>query len=208
MKKDYLAEALNEVSNEHIEEAAYVKRSAYKPYWKRYGILAACLTLIFITLFSSVFNKDTKMEIINEYSVSDGTDNSYFSSPQPGQWFCYDDVIEARKAYAGKDVKFLLAFDIFTEHGKPLTEENKNTEYERLAGLGYQLFEVEYWDYTGDKQKENHTTVVGLFTEAQLDEFNANPEYGYAFRFLYNGDHSSIKFNEKDAITLYPSNHS
>ena len=151
MKINYLPEALSEVSNEHIEEATYVKRSDCKTHRKRYGIFAACLTLAFITLFLIVFNNNNKMEIITGYSVNNRADNSYFSSPQPGQWFCYNDVIKAREDYA---------------------------------------------------------IVVGLFTGAQLDAFNSNPEYGYAFRFVYNGDHSNIKFNEQDAITLYPTNHS
>lgn len=208
MKINYLPEALSEVSNEHIEEATYVKRSDCKTHRKRYGIFAACLTLAFITLFLIVFNNNNKMEIITGYSVNNRSDNSYFSLPQPGQWFCYNDVIKAREDYAGKNVKFLLTFDIFPEQGKALTVETKYKEYERLARSGYQLFEVKYWDYSGDGQRENHAIVVGLFTGAQLDAFNSNPEYGYAFRFVYNGDHSNIKFNEQDAITLYPTNHS
>ncbi len=48
-------------------------------------------------------------------------------------------------------------------------------------------------------KKENHRIAAGLFTEAQLEHFESNPRLGYAFHFVYNGDHSGVKFNERDA---------
>lgn len=204
MTLDYLAEAMNEISNEHIEEAAYALRKSHKLQRQHYGVLAACLLLLCVTILPQLLSGNDRIQVVSGYKTTAGNSNSYVA-PEPGQWFCFVDVDEARKVYAGNDVEFLLAFDLFPEDGKALSEEEKNAEYQRLAGLGYQLFEVEYWDYYGDGQKATHSIIVGLFTEEQLTHFNVNPHYGYAFHFVYNGDHSSLKFDKSNAITFHPS---
>ena len=44
----------------------------------------------------------------------------------------------------------------------------------------------------------------GKFTESDLVHFKTNPEYGYRFRFVINGDGSGITVDEKDLITEIP----
>ena len=46
------------------------------------------------------------------------------------------------------------------------------------------------------------------FTESELSLFAGNPEYGYMFDFVTNGDGSSISVKETDIITNYTTNHS
>lgn len=77
MKINYLPEALSEVSNEHIEEATYVKRSDCKTHRKRYGIFAACLTLAFF-----VYNGDHSNIKFNEQDAITlyPTNHSWFTN--------------------------------------------------------------------------------------------------------------------------------
>ena len=66
--------------------------------------------------------------------------------------------------------------------------------------MGYKLYYVEdHWTYYGDSQKKYIPVVVGLFTDEELDNFQASEKYGYAFHFETNGDSSPIKIDEDDA---------
>ena len=44
--------------------------------------------------------------------------------------------------------------------------------------------------------------------EKIISLFAGNPEYGYMFDFVTNGDGSSISAKETDIITNFPTNHS
>ena len=59
--------------------------------------------------------------------------------------------------------------------------------------------------YAGEKRYK--TTVVGYFTESDLSHFKTNPEYGYIFYFVTNGDGSGITVDENDIITSFPASH-
>lgn len=143
--------------------------------------------------------------IINAYKSN--TSMSY-ASPLPGQYYCFVEVNEARKHYAGKNAAYLLTFDLFGADANEISEQEMNTEYDRLVNLGYHLYETEYWTYYGQGEKEYQTVIVGLFTEEELSNFDANPNYGYAFRFVTNGDGSGVNVNEDDLITDFASNYS
>ena len=60
----------------------------------------------------------------------------------------------------------------------------------------------------GKAKKKYYTVVVGYFTESDLSLFRGNPEYGYMFNFVTNGDGSSISVNETDIITNFSTNYS
>jgi hypothetical protein len=49
---------------------------------------------------------------------------------------------------------------------------------------------------TGEKQEF-------METEEELADFDVNPVYGYAFRFVSNGDSSSISVEESDLVTEF-----
>ena len=116
------------------------------------------------------------------------------------------EVTLAREYYKEQDVEFLLVFDMFKADGE-FSEEEKNAEYKRLSNLGYKLYTTERWTYKGEGEKVVLPVVVGLFSEEELTSFDTNPDYGYAFRFVTNGDGSSIAFDENlvtrfDACTI------
>ena len=120
-------------------------------------------------------------------------------------------VREAREKYEGKNVSFLLGFSIFKDDGEKtieLSEEERTAEYQRLISLGYKLYTAECWTYREKGEKLYYTVVVGCFTESELSLFTGNPEYGYMFDFVTNGDGSSISVKETDIITNFPTNYS
>lgn len=126
--------------------------------------------------------------------------DSCYRVPEPGEYYCLAEVTKAREYYANQDVKYLLAFDLFKADGKWLSDEEKNAEYQRLTKLGYHLYQSEYWTYKSRGEKVVRPIIVGLFTEGELTAFHANPSYGYAFRFVSNGDGSSISIEECDLV--------
>ena len=118
---------------------------------------------------------------------------------------CYSYSVEqAREYYAGENVTYLLTFDLFKEK-EVLSDEEKSEEYHRLTGLGYKLYQAKYWTYNENDEKVEHPIIVGLFTEEELANFDANDMYGYAFRFVTNEDNSGIHVDESDLITNFHS---
>ena len=102
-----------------------------------------------------------------------------------------------------------MSFDIFKDNGErivALSEEERIEEYQRLISLGYELYTAERWTYQGQGQKKYYTVVVGYFTESDLSLFRGNPEYGYMFKFVTNGNGSGISVDETDIITNFSIN--
>ncbi|MBQ9112741.1 MAG: hypothetical protein IJY08_04085 [Clostridia bacterium] len=179
----------------------YTKKA--KGHFIKWTAAAACLCFAVAALaVTFMLNNDNRM--IASYK---GSTNSCYSTPAPGEYFCFTDVNEAREHYKGKNVTFLLGFSIFGTD--TLTEEQLNAEYQRLAGLGYKLYRVEdHWTYYGHGQRRYIPIVVGAFTEEQLADFDVNPKYGYTFYFESNGDGSAIRVDEEDLITHFHTWHS
>ena len=111
----------------------------------------------------------------------------------------------ARDRYSGKDVAFLLAFDLF-ENEETISSE-KGEEYQRFISDGNKLYFAERWTYQSNGEKKYYTKVVGCFTEEELANFKSNPSYGYFFYFAKNGDDSPISVDQDDLITEYATNH-
>ena len=171
--------------------------------WIKWGVLAACLFQVIDGIF--IFRQryaDT--EIINFYDTnSDGC----YAVPSNGQIVYETAVREALARYSGKDVAFLLAFDLF-ENEETISSEKREEEYQRLISDGYKLYLAEYWTYQGKGEKSTITKVVGRFTEEELANFKSDPNYGYFFYFAKNGDSSPISVDQDDLITEYTTNHS
>lgn len=209
MKKEKISEAMGNISSRHIQEAAECKAEGKlhrnKNVWVKWVSTAACFCLIVtVVICISMMNNDGK--IISEFKNNDRVDSIY-AIPLPGECIFFYGVEQARKAYMGKDVRFLLAFDIFKDGKDELSDEELEAEYQRLSDLGYKLYLVEnHWTYRGSGVKEYIPIVVGLFTEDQLASFEMNELYGYGFHFESNGDGSSITVDEKDAITNFNTN--
>lgn len=109
------------------------------------------------------------------------------------------DVEAAREHYKGKDAVFVLAIDIFSDEGEA-TEEQKAAEYKRLKELGYTFYEIETFSYEGEGVKMPESVLLVQMTDGELEAFTPSPEYGYAFRFVHNGDGSAIDFD--DAVKI------
>lgn len=219
MKRERISETMQHIDTKFVTEAneyAGTSKANRHTIWIRWSVAAACLCLIIVAViavpnhFGDNPNGDNDLvsveqdgTIIVDFKAT--TDTSY-SSPEPGEYFCFIEVNEARKEYAGKNMRYLLSFDLFKTNGESISEEELKAEYQRLADLGYKLYYVEdHWTYYGDNQKKYIPVVVGLFTDEELDNFQASEKYGYAFHFETNGDSSPIKIDEDNVVTDFDS---
>ena len=208
MKREKISEAMGNISSRHIKEAAEFKAEEKpqksKTAWVKWASMAACFCLVITAIICiPMMNNDGK--IISNYKTGEMVDAQY-PIPAAGECIFFYEVEQARKEYAGKDVQFLVAFRVY--NGNDLLEGKElEAEYQRLAGLGYKLYHVEdHWTYRAGGVKEYIPIVVGLFTEGQLANFEANEMYGYTFCFETNGDGSSITIDEENAITNFNTN--
>lgn len=212
MRKNRISETMQNINQKYVDEAtAYTSevKVARRPVWMKWGAVAACLCLIVAAMAAvpNLFGNNAVKNgtIISDFKSGSLVDTSY-ATPAPGEYFCFVEVNEARKEYAGKDVSFLLSFDVFNRDGVQMSIEELGEEYQRLSDLGYKLYYVEdHWTYYGDNQKEYSPVVVGLFTEDELTNFKASEQYGYAFHFETNGDGSSVSIDEENVVTNFNS---
>ena len=228
MNAKQFSEALSQIDGKYVEEALNYKKKAKKAGWINWGAMAACLLLIAGSLLAlpgthsdsramigqlvddalSFTASHDGRRVINKYNADSA---GSYATPSPGEVTFTSQVRAAREKYAGKDVVFLLSFDIFKDDGRQITElseEEQIAEYQRLIAAGYQLYLAECWTYQGEGERRYYTVVVGYFTESELSLFKGNPEYGYMFDFVTNGDGSGISVDEADMITGIPTNHS
>lgn len=207
MRSIELYTAFHAIDDDILERSETAAGGRKKNGWLRWGALAACLLLIIGRFFMSPPTHNGSI-IISKYSASS---SGSYATPSPGTVAFTSEVRAAREKYDGKNVTFLLSFDIFKDNGEQiveLSEEEQIEEYQRLVSLGYELYTAECWTYQGKDQKRYYTTVVGYFTESDLSLFRCHPEYGYMFRFVTNGDGSSISVDETDVITNFSTNYS
>ncbi|MDE6733503.1 MAG: hypothetical protein K2J77_11590 [Oscillospiraceae bacterium] len=199
--KDF-SEAMNLLDSKYIDEAIGYQSKRKVNGWLKFGAAAACLMLIVGVVFWKQTTHNGR-RVISEYPTNSSV--SYVSTPAPGEVMFAIELKEARKKYAGKNVTFLLTFDMFKDHGE-LSEKERIAEYQRLFSLGYELYTAECWTYQGEGEKRYYTKVVGYFNESDLTLFRSNPEYGYMFYFLTDGDGSGISVDKTDIITDFPGN--
>ncbi len=200
------SDAMGELDSKYIDEALNYKKKAKKPRWIKWGAMAACLMLIASVVLWNPTTHDGRRVISEYHTHSSGS----YAVPSPGEVSFASEVRAAREKYNGKNVTFLLSFDIFKDNGEQiveLSEEERIAEYQQLISLGYELYTAESWTYQGSGQKEYYTVVVGYFTESDLTLFRGNPEYGYFFHFETNGDGSGISANESDIISSFLTNY-
>ncbi len=212
MRKNRISETIGNINQKYVNEAtAYTGevKAVRRPVWMKWGAVAACLCLIVAAMVAvpNLFGDNAiKDETIISGFKSGSLVDACYATPVPGEYFCFIEVNEARKEYDGKDVSFLLSFDVFNRDGEQMSIEELGEEYQRLSDLGYKLYYVEdHWTYYGDNQKEYSPVVVGLFTEDELTNFKASEQYGYAFHFETNGDGSSVSIDEENVVTNFNS---
>lgn len=219
MRKSRISETMQNINTKFVNEAneyTGVEKVIRHTVWMKWSAVAACLCLIIVAVivlpnrFGDDVDKDNDLISVEQDSTIivdfKTTADTNYSAPEPGEYFCFIEVNEARKEYAGKNMTYLLAFDLFKAEGEAISEEELKEEYQRLADLGYKLYYVEdHWTYYGDNQKKYIPVVVGLFTDEELDNFKASEKYGYAFHFETNGDGSSIKIDVDNVVADFNS---
>ena len=205
MKKEQISDALNMLNDDIIEDTSKVrtakKKSRVPLRWCAAAV--ACLILIAGGAFMLHQTHDG-IKVISHY---DSNSAGCYVIPSNGQIMYERAVEEARDRYSGKDVTFLLAFNLF-ENEENVSEEKREEEYRRLISDGYKLYSAERWTYQGKGEKKYYTVVVGCFTEDELANFKSDPSYGYFFHFAKNGDSSPISIHQDNRITVYATNHS
>lgn len=204
MKKEQFSNMMSNIDDELIVNAKAPSKTKRKVSWKQLSTMAACLCLVLATAICiPMLNSEGKT--ISNFKAN-GTVDALYPVPHPGECIFFYEVEQARKEYAGKDVQFLIAFNVFKDGNNAISGEELYAEHLRLADLGYKLYRIkDHWTYRAGGVKEYHPIVVGLFTEDQLANFKANEKYGYSFYFETNGDGSSLTIDEKDAITNFNS---
>ena len=135
---------------------------------------------------------------LSSTAIIDGSDytqaDSSYMIPSPGSCLYFMEVRKAMMEYSGTGTMLFPAIDIFPAEGQSeATKEEIQAEAERLSALGYRIGYSKAWTYKGQGEKVPYTFLSGLFTVEELENFNANSDYGYAFRFTHNGDGSAVK---------------
>ena len=130
-------------------------------------------------------------------NIVDGSDyaraDSSYAAPSPGKCLYFIEVQKAMEEYAGTDTMLFLAIDIFpADNQTELTDEEIQSEADRLSTLGYRVGYSKAWTYKGEGEEVPYTFLSGLFTVEELKNFQVSPDYGYAFRFAHNGDGSAV----------------
>ncbi len=196
MTKYDLLYAIGEADEVMVEQAKQKKQPSRR-LWMTAGALAACLVMLMCTVMLFPGNRT-----VTHYGERNHASSSLYPVPSAGEVIFTSQVTAAWESYQGKNVTYLLTFRI-TEQYAPLTEEQEAAEYERLMSLGYELYTVEKWSYRVDGERYYYDVVAGRFTEEQLRAFEVNPEYGYFFDFVTNGNGSPIPFYKYDAVTYF-----
>ena len=212
MRKNRISESIGNINQKYVSEAETYAAQAkvfHGQSWMKWGTIAACLCFVAAAIFAvpHLYGDHTIKDgaVISEYSSGSIIDHSY-AAPAPGEYYCFVEVNEARKEYAGKEVSYLLSFDVFKGGEDRMSIEELSEEYQRLSDLGYKLYYVEdHWTYYGDNQKQYVPVVVGLFTEEELANFQASEQYGYAFHFETNGDGSPVSVEGESVVTNFNS---
>ena len=203
MKGEKIFLALNNIDDEllngYYEKILYKRKKTNK---LKFIAMASCICIIVISILS-VNPQLRKNSLDIEYRyIPDGivvadfptnSTTSYVSRSPNGSKLLYVEVENALKGYAGRNVTYFLAVDI-TSNTKELSirSEELSTELQRLTKLGYHLGYSEAWEYQGEDEKVAYTYVAGYFTAEELKSFIVNKDYGYAFRFVKNGDGSPV----------------
>lgn len=189
-------------------------------YRKRWGGIAAGLVATAaacILIFNSIGEQLPSMytasgTVIDSYTSATLPPSSSVSpsvaSPQNGIVTLDNDLNKALNEHAGQQVTYFVAIDLYS-NGSPLAANRTEArnEVERLQQADYKVGYAQSWTYQGDMQKVYQTYIAGYFTAEQLQQFTANPDYGYSLHFVFNGDGSPVSpdsgiFTQPDSPAL------
>lgn len=133
-------------------------------------------------------------EIIDRYLGEDEVAVCY-SAPQNGTWTIEQPLQDMLDRFAGENVRFLVAFELFADETRIDPADDAYTrEAERLAAAGYDLRMLPQQSAAGETMR-----VCGLFTAEQLEQFDAAGAYGYDFCFPQNADDTPLDWDDPTA---------
>lgn len=218
-KRERLFEGITGIRDNLIEEAAATP--AKRRPWRRWTAAAACVCLVLAGAVT-VLRSSTQNELVHDAQDGNrtlpapqvvagagaGSTESDYKAPEPGEFYCHLDLAAALEAYAGQDVRFFVGVDVFSaEEYLRAGNTELEAELERLRGLGLDVGYAQAWTYQGTEAE--HVTYIyaaGCLTAETLQNFPVNPEYGYSFRFVHNGDGSAPTAEQQNIVTDYPCN--
>lgn len=211
-KRELLYDGVTGIRDALIEEAAAVPAKRHT--WRRWVAAAACVCLVLAGVTAALWSSaehdlvQTAPDTVLE-SPAASVIASYDKAPEPGEFFCHLDLKAALEAYAGQDVRFFVGIDLFSVASTLDTGGDAvETELERLRGLGLNVGYAQAWEYQGTEGEHvTYTYVAGCLTAEELQNFPASPDYGYAFRFVHNGDGSALAAEQQNIVTDYPTNY-
>ncbi|MBP3678187.1 MAG: hypothetical protein J6I97_07570, partial [Agathobacter sp.] len=133
MRRKRISETMQHIDTKFVTEAneyAGTSKANRHTIWIRWSVAAACLCLIIAAViavpnhFGDNPNGDNDLVSVEQDDtiVVDfkATADTSYSAPEPGEYFCFIEVNEARKEYAGKNMRFLLSFDLFKADGESI----------------------------------------------------------------------------------------
>ena len=180
--------------NEKYVAQAHAPRRAVGRTPIRWLAAAACLCLALgVGFWAAKSLKTTPVPIITHYESDDFGSQYQFLPPAAGKTLFYAGVENALTQY-GRQAKYLLAMDVFRD-GEMLYVNDLGGEFRRLGALGYDLRIANVEEQDGDEIIVHHI-VVGLFTEEQLRNFDADPRYGYVFCFPASLDGAALSLSD------------
>lgn len=156
------------------------------------------ITLLILLLVILTACNSPNPDIITHFDTMNTTNIRF---PDPGQIKQDGGFQAAREHYKDKSVRYLVHFTFHGKDGK-ITENDKIEEYRRLCSKGYDLYKAKVWSYKNQDEKNYYDVVLLLATEEELETFEINENYGYLFRFIYNGGYIPVDFDKCIKLNL------
>lgn len=200
MNSEQLYRAIGQIDDELLTRYE-ARRQPKSTYWLKWSsaVAFAAAAVIIAFMATSVWNEQNPIYtasgtvIQSETIPSGGIPSDSYATPENGTTFYSPEVQQALKKYAGQDVKYFVAIDLFAnmnpvEYNSPQAQ----AELQRLTALNYNVGYATAWTYQGNQQKVDSSYIAGYLTADQLKNFVADSHYGYGFRFATNGDGTPV----------------
>ncbi|WDF50539.1 hypothetical protein PQ460_21620 [Paenibacillus sp. KACC 21273] len=204
MNSEQLYRAIGQIDDELLTRYE-ARRQPKSTYWLKWSsaVAFAAAAVIIAFMATSVWNEQSQIYTASGTVIQniEGVPSDVLSgstvAPANGSKVYDAGVQQALTKYAGQDVKYFVAIDLFAnmnpvEYNSPQAQ----AELERLTALNYNVGYATAWTYQGNQQKVNYSYIAGYFTADQLKNFAINTQYGYVFHFATNGDGSPVSADQ------------
>ena len=199
-KNETLFKSIGNVDNWYIEEAAPGRLARVGRVGLKWLGIAVCVCLIFVVIGiltnwgESDANAPVSLPgplVFGDAFVDDpGSASVCWPAPEDGQVVrCFSEELFVK--YPAENAFFFLGIGVF-QSGNPTDEAGERDEIKRLAALGYRVGTAESWQYIDPEIKLTYQFYCGYFTRDEIDEFQADTGYGYAFYIPADGDGGAV----------------